>query len=271
MNAERIDVLIPTYQRPAALAVTLTALCAQTLREFRVIVSDQSDRRDTFDAPEVRAALRVLQAHGHEVRTLVHLPRRGLAEHRDFLLRQATAPYVLFLDDDVIVEADLLERLLRAIEAERCGFVGSAVLGLSFRHDFRPDQQAIEFWDGPVAPEQVFPGSPQWSRHHLHSAANLYHVQTRLAISPEQQRLYKVAWVGGCVLFDTAKLLAVGGFGFWRQLPAEHCGEDVLAQLRVMARYGGCAVIPSGAYHQELATTVAAREVDAPLLLSPAG
>ena len=72
-------------------------------------------------------------------------------------------------------------------------------------------------------------------------------------------------------MFDVAKLRAVGGFEFWQELPSEHCGEDVLAQLRVMARYGGCAVIPSGAYHQELPTTVTAREVDAPKVLSVAG
>jgi hypothetical protein len=73
------------------------------------------------------------------------------------------------------------------------------------------------------------------------------------------------------VLFDTDKLRAVGGFGFWRDLPPQHCGENVLAQLRVMARYGGCGIIPSGAFHQELPTTVTAREVDAPHVLGVAG
>ena len=73
--------------------------------------------------------------------------------------------------------------------------------------------------------------------------------------------------IGGCVLFDSEKLRAAGGFDFWRQLPCEHCGEDVLAQLRVMARYGGCGIIPSGAYHMELPTTITGREVDAPRVL----
>lgn len=80
-------------------------------------------------------------------------------------------------------------------------------------------------------------------------------------------RLYKLAWAGGCVLYDTAKLRRAGGFEFWRELPGEHCGEDVLAQLRLMARDGGCGLLPSGAYHQELPTTVPQREVDAPRVL----
>jgi hypothetical protein len=91
-------------------------------------------------------------------------------------------------------------------------------------------------------------------------------VQARLGSSGGTRR-YKVAWVGGCVLFDTAKLRAAGGFDFWRALPPQHCGEDVLAQQRVMARFGGCAILPSGAYHMELPTTVTGRAVDAPHVL----
>jgi hypothetical protein len=117
-----------------------------------------------------------------------------------------------------------------------------------------------------------------WSRHHLHSAANLFHVQTSLNAhggdaaagqgpARHETRRYKVAWVGGCVMFDTAMLRAAGGFDFWEALPPQHCGEDVLAQQRVMARFGGCAILPSGAYHMELPTTVTARAIDAPYVL----
>jgi GT2 family glycosyltransferase len=262
-----VDVLVPTCDRPAALAVTLTALAAQTCQALRIVVSDQSARASVFESGEVLAVLRYLRARGRVVETLRHLPRRGMAEQRAFLLAQARAPYCLFLDDDVILEPDLVERLHRSIVELGCGFVGSALHGLSYRGQQRSAQEAIEFWDGPVEPEVVRPGGRQWARHHLHSAANLFHVQARLGLSREATRHYRVAWVGGCVLFDTAKLVAAGGFEFWRDLPQEHCGEDVLAQLRVMERYGGCAIIPSGAYHMELPTTVARREVDAPTVL----
>ena len=49
-----LDVLIPTYDRPSALAVTLAGLAAQEMRDFRVVISDQSDE-PVFDAPEVAA------------------------------------------------------------------------------------------------------------------------------------------------------------------------------------------------------------------------
>ena len=263
----RVDVLIPTFGREAALAVTLTSLLGQTLRDFRVVVSDQHEDANAADAREVKAIVRVLRARGQAVSIRKHLPRRGMAEQRDFLLQCATAPRVLFLDDDVILEPDLLQRLADTLARLRCGFVGSAVVGLSYADDVRPEDQAIEFIDGDLLPETVRPGTAQWQRHRLHSAANLYHVAQRLGLTPANQRVYRVAWVGGCVLYDSAKLRACGGFGFWRNLPAEHCGEDVLAQLSVMARFGGCGLIPSGAYHQELPTTLPRRDVDAPKVL----
>jgi GT2 family glycosyltransferase len=259
-----LDVLVPTFARPTALAATLACLACQSLPAFRVVVSDQTDDRDVLGSPQIQAVVRFLRARGHAVELHRHLPRQGMAEQRAFLLDQARAPYACFVDDDVLLEPDLLERLLGAIRRERCGFVGSAVIGLSYIEDRRPQEEAIELWEGPVQPERVSPGGPGWQRHTLHNAANLYHVQQRLDLAQGEDRCYKVAWVGGCVLYDVAKLRSAGGFGFWTDLPAEHVGEDVLAQLRVMARYGGCGLIPSGAYHQELPTTLSDRRTDAP-------
>ncbi|HZV99181.1 MAG TPA: glycosyltransferase family A protein [Methylophilaceae bacterium] len=262
-----VDVLVPTRNRPCALAMTLTTLSAQTVVDMRIIVSDQSDRDDVMEQPKVLAVLRLLSASGRIVETLRHLPRLGMAEQRAFLLSQVSAPYCLFLDDDVLLENDLVARLLHAISEQQCGFVGSALHGLSYVEDVRPHQQHIEFWDHRVEPEQISPASPAWARHHLHSAANLYHVQQKLGLTRDQTRYYRIAWIGGCVLFDSRKLREVGGFDFWQQLPPQHCGEDAFAQLRVMERYGGCGMIPSGAYHMELPTVVTERPVDAPHVL----
>lgn len=262
-----IDVLIPTRNRACALAVTLTALSAQTMRGFRVFVSDQSDGPGPFDTGEHQALARYFDALGITLMRSRHLPRRGMAEQRAYLLSLVRAPFCLFLDDDVIVEPDLLERMYATILEQGCGFVGSALHGLSYLGDHRPWQEDIAFWEGTVEPEHVRPREQAWERHHLHSAANLLHVQRKLALCNDDTRCYRVAWVGGCVLYRTAMLRACGGFEFWRDLPAGHCGEDVQAQLAVMERYGGCAIIPSGAYHMELPTTVSDRAVNAPFVL----
>jgi glycosyltransferase involved in cell wall biosynthesis len=262
-----VDILIPTCDRPAALAVTLTSLAMQSWRSFRLVISDQSDGPYAEAAGEVQAALRLIRAHGQCVEVFRHKPRQGMAEQRQFLLDQAGADYVLYLDDDLILEPFVIEQMLTAIREEGCGFVGSAVTGLSYCGDFRPHEQEIEFWEGRVQPEEVLPGSMQWQRYKLHNAANLYHVQRRLGLNPARTRKYRVAWVGGCVMYATRCLRDVGGFSFWRDLPPGHSGEDVLAQLRVMRAYGGCGLIPSGVYHQELPTTVGDRRVNAPDVL----
>lgn len=273
--AAPVDVLIPTCARPGALAVTLACLIGQTYHPFRVVISDQTEGLDLEEVGEVQAVVGVLAEQGRPSEIHKHLPRRGLAEHRQFLLDQAAAPYALFLDDDVITEPDLLERLVGAMERERCGFVGSFVNAPSaVRSDKAADEPppdlSIDLWEGPVVPERVEPGTPQWERRRLHFAAYLRRLAQQAGITKEGERLYKVAWVGGCVLFDVAKLRAVGGFSFWPELPPEHCGEDVLAQIRVMASYGGAGMVPSGAWHQEVPTTAPDRDVDAPyqLLLS---
>lgn len=262
-----VEFLIPTCDRPAALAVTLTALASQEERRFDVIVSDQTEGGGPPVSGEVTAAVRLLESKGSSVFLCRHLPKRGMAEQRQFLLNRASSRYVMFLDDDVVLEPFVLRLMLEVMSRERCGFVGSALIGLSYVGEVRPHEQDIEVWDGPVEPETVLPGSAEWDRHVLHNAANVYHVQRAIGATPESPVRYKVAWVGGCVLYDRAKLIEAGGYSFWRRLPPNHAGEDVLAQLRVMALFGGCGILPSGAYHQELPTLVPDRRADAPWFL----
>lgn len=177
-----VDVLIPTAGRIAELAVTLAGLAGQDEPGFRVIVSDQSD--DGAGAhPAVQAMARVLRAEGREVVFLRHLPRRGLAEHRQFLLDQARTESVLFLDDDVWLEPGQLKRMWDALQTLGCGFVGAAVQGLSYLDDERPaEHSAFELWGERVGPESVRRGTDAFERWPLHNAANLTHIARDLVV-----------------------------------------------------------------------------------------
>ena len=279
-----VDVLIPTCGRPEALAVTLAGLANQTDPEFRVVISDQTPppAPGALDAPVVAAMLRQLRHSGHQVETHRRAQRRGMAEQRQFLLDRATAPAVLCLDDDVFLEAAALSRMRRVLDELGCGFVGAAPQGLSYLDDVRPaEHEPFEPVVGDVVPERIRKGQRAWERWRLHNAANLIHLASRLAGHPVGPAAagepaprrgtapalwpvpYKVVWVAGCVLYDRAALLEAGGFQFWRRLPAGHCGEDVVAQLRVLERRGGVGLLPSGAVHLELPTSVVDRTVDA--------
>jgi GT2 family glycosyltransferase len=265
VSGHELDVLIPTRNRPVELATTLAGLAAQDFPEFGVVVSDQSDDEASYDTPSAQTMVRVLRRSGRQVRLGRNLPRRGLAEQREHLLAQSDARYVLYLDDDVWLEPATLTRLYSAIEKLGCGLVGNAVQGLSYLDDHRPHELApFEEWHGPPEPERIAPGDPAWQRWTLHNAANPTHLADELGLTAAGEWVaYKIAWVGGCVLFDRAALLRSGGFGFWSELPPEHCGEDVLAQLRVMADQGGAGILPSGAVHLEAPTTVVQRDVEA--------
>jgi Glycosyl transferase family 2 len=252
-----LDVLVPTRHRPAELAATLAGLAGQDAGPFGIAVSDQSDGEPAWRHPAVAGMVRVLRHRGHPVLLTQHLPRRGLAEHRASLLGRSRARYVLFCDDDIYLEPGAVARLLAAIGELRCGFVGNAPHGLSYVDDHRPGQERpYAEWPGRPEPEEVRPGGPEWDRHTVHSAANLLHVTERLNLRPGEWRAYKVAWLGACVLYDRAKLVAVGGYDFWPDVPVVHAGEDVAVQLRLLAEYGGAGIVPSAAYHLEVPTTV---------------
>lgn len=188
-----LDVLIPTVARTSELAVTLAGLAAQDEPPFGVTISDQSyDGRGLADAA-VQAMIRVLRAQGRPVETVSHRPRRGVAEHRQFLLDRSTAEYVLFLDDDVWLEPGQLRLLMEAIAALGCGFVGCAVQGLSFLDDVRPhEHRSFQPWSGAVAPERVRRDSPAFERWRLHNAANLVHIAAGLP-DPPRWLAYKIA------------------------------------------------------------------------------
>ena len=259
-----VDVLIPTYGRKTGLAVVLTGLLGQTFKDFDVIISDQTpEGQEYLDSIEIQTVVRGLRWHGHQVTLHRHLPSRGMAEQRNFLLEQSRAPYVHFIDDDVLLDPPVIERMLHVLRSEGCGFVGCPATGLEYLHDFRPHQQNIELWEGPVRPEPFTPDTIPWERHMINNAANPLHLQQLLAPDGQVVR-YRIAWVGGAnVLFDREKLLSVGGFSWWERLPREHAGEEVVVQFLLIRKYGGCGIIPSGTYHLGLPTTVEDRRRNA--------
>lgn len=263
-----VEVLVPAFDREGALAVTLTSLLGQQVQPRRVVVSDQSPTGVICASPLVAGVVRVLRSRGVAVDLLHHPSGGGVAENRAFLLSQASAPYVVFCDDDIVLGPEVLARMLGAMSELRCGLVAQAMTGLSYVDDVREREQvcfAPLVPGEPVTPERIRKGDPAWERWRLHNAANPTHLADRLALDPASPAwsAYRIAWAAGCVLFDRAVLEATGGFDFWAELGADGYGEDVVAQLRVIEAAGGVGLLPSGAHHLELPTTVGNRSRDA--------
>jgi hypothetical protein len=55
-DGTQVEVLIPTRNRPGALAVTLATLIGQQAVNFKVIVSDRSDGPSSFDSMEIMSS-----------------------------------------------------------------------------------------------------------------------------------------------------------------------------------------------------------------------
>jgi len=260
-----VDVLLPTCDRQAALAVTLTGLLGQTgLPPTRVLLADQSATPVAAD-PLVAAVLRVLAHTGTTVEVLHRRDRRGIAENRQALLEAATADVLVVLDDDVVLAPGALARGLAALAEHDAGAVGLSAVGLSHLADERPPEwTSFAEVRGPAGPERVRKGTPGWERWRLHNAANIAHLTARHPPAPGRAHTaYQVAWTAGCWLARRSDVLAVGGWSFWVDLPPEHRGEDVVLQLRLQELRGAVGVLPSGAFHLELPTTLSRRDADA--------
>ena len=97
----RCSVVVTTWQRPVLLRNTLASLLEQSYRDFEiVVVCDGEDAR-------LRAISREFD-HEPRIRWISHPVNRGLPAARNTGAREAQGDVVLFLDDDVIADPDLL-------------------------------------------------------------------------------------------------------------------------------------------------------------------
>jgi cellulose synthase/poly-beta-1,6-N-acetylglucosamine synthase-like glycosyltransferase len=122
----RVDVCVCTHDpRRDVLAVALRAIAAQTVAraDVSVLVVDNASARPPGDAE-----LAPLRAAGIAHR-LIREPRLGNAVARSRALREATAPIVVFVDDDNELAADYLASAVAILDADRrLGCIGGRIL-----------------------------------------------------------------------------------------------------------------------------------------------
>lgn len=117
----KVSLIIPTYNRGAVLCDTVRMALAQTYADFEVIVVDQTAQLETL----VREYLDSVRDRIH----YIHLDTPNLPGARNAGVRAATGEIVLFIDDDVIIEPDYMERHVRHFQDPDVGAVMGATLG----------------------------------------------------------------------------------------------------------------------------------------------
>lgn len=110
----KVSVVIPTYKRPYALSACLDSLLTQTILPLEVTVVDNSSEK----ASEVlvRQYENAFGSRGIGLR-YVRNGQNSLTAARNLGVKLSQGDIVLFLDDDVILDADYIEEILKVYEA----------------------------------------------------------------------------------------------------------------------------------------------------------
>ena len=117
----RVSAIIPTFNRPAALKRTLETVFALDPAPDELFVVDQSDTPDPELASFLRRAPASMSVHYVRQRPDAQAARNQAA-------CASTGDIILFLDDDILLERDLLAAHLRNYEDATVGAVGGFFL-----------------------------------------------------------------------------------------------------------------------------------------------
>ena len=108
--------MVATRDRWSELGLLIQSLRTQTHRAWDIIIADESSNPITNCAP-VAMILNRIQQEGHRVKILMNNLQGGVCAARNLLIEQNDYdnPLCARLDDDVVIEQDYLEKLVRAI------------------------------------------------------------------------------------------------------------------------------------------------------------
>lgn len=124
MSAPEVSVIIPTYNRSALLREAVGSVLRQEGGvAFEIIVVDNNSKDDT---PAVVRSL--MDQHPGRITYIVET-QQGNAHARNRGVKEARAPIIAFLDDDVTVESNWLTSLKNALDSHQdLSFAGGKVL-----------------------------------------------------------------------------------------------------------------------------------------------
>jgi len=117
MSCPKVSVVIPVFNRPAAVKRAIESVLAQTCQDFEIVVVDDGSKTDTAAAISAFADPRI--------RLIRHEQNLGGSAARNTGIRAGSGEYVAFLDSDDEWLPTMLERQLDVFErsSERLGLV----------------------------------------------------------------------------------------------------------------------------------------------------
>lgn len=109
MSPPRVSILIAAYNVEQELVILLESLCASRFRDFEVCLCDDAS---------LDATRRVAESFSGrlDLRITANASNRGVTHSRNQALALARAPLLLFLDSDVRLAPDTIDRLLERMQ-----------------------------------------------------------------------------------------------------------------------------------------------------------
>ena len=128
----RFSIIIPVYNRPQEVDELLESLCAQTLKDFEVVVVEDGSTEKCDIVCEKYKDRLALSYH--------FKPNSGPGPSRNYGAERSQGEYLIILDSDVIVPENYLETVQQELDREPCDAFG----GPDRAHaSFTPIQKAI--------------------------------------------------------------------------------------------------------------------------------
>jgi GT2 family glycosyltransferase len=118
-NTKLISVIIPTLNRPDNVTDTVHSLLKQSYKNYEIIILDQSDvplgstARNTFYKKKIK---------------YFHIKEKGLPNARNIGIIKSRGDIILFLDDDIVPDNDLLLYHYRGFKRKDIGCISGRVI-----------------------------------------------------------------------------------------------------------------------------------------------
>jgi GT2 family glycosyltransferase len=117
-----ISVVVPTYERESVLVATIEGLIALKPSPTEILIVDQTEKHSI----PIENVLREWEKSG--VVKLIRLSQPSIPRAMNVGLCEASQELVLFVDDDIVPEANLIDRHLSAFERSGAALIAGRVI-----------------------------------------------------------------------------------------------------------------------------------------------
>ena len=133
-NLGKVSIIIPTYNTSKYLKNLLNSIKAQRYNNYEVIVVD-----DGSDESELREIRKIIREHTVDVKLLWSKDNKGAPHARNKGYDKSTGEYLLFCDSDVIMNPEMLEKMINKLhQNKQVDWIYC---------DYQLGEKVIEFWD----------------------------------------------------------------------------------------------------------------------------